>query len=248
MVTIALYNMKGGVGKTAAAVNLSWLAMKDNNRVLLCDLDPQGSATYYFRIKPKISSGLKPFLKGNKKLDQSIKATDYKNLDLLPSDFSLRKLDVQLDRVKRSKKRFKEALSRFISDYDILFLDCPPNISLVSENIFFASDLILVPVIPTTLSVRTFQKLVDFFKKEKLPEEKLIPFFSMVENRKTLHADSIRQLRRKYPFFMKTVIPYSSYVEKMGIHRAPLGCFSAHSGPAVQYQALWTEVKNHYHA
>jgi len=246
MITISLYNMKGGVGKTAAAVNLSWLAVQENKRVLLCDLDPQGSATYYFRIKPKIADGLKSFLKGNKKLERSIKATDYKNLDLLPSDFSFRKMDIRLDRLKRSKKRLKKTLGRFASDYDILFIDCPPNINLVSENIFFASDLILVPVIPTTLSARTFKKLFDFFKKEKLPEQKLVPFFSMVETRKTLHTDSISQLRKEYPSFMKTVISYSSYVEKMGIHRAPLGCFNPHSRPAVQYQALWTEVKKQF--
>jgi chromosome partitioning protein len=240
---IALYNIKGGVGKTAAAVNLAFLAAQERKKVLLCDLDPQGSATYYFRIKAKIPSGVKPLLKGKKKLEQNIKGTDYKNLDLLPADFSLRNLDIILDNVKRSKKRLKESLDSLKSAYDLIFLDSPPTITLLSENIFYASDLILVPVIPTTLSIRTFQKIIDFFKKEKLNANKIIPFFSMVENRKTLHKQSMEKLYKEFPFFLQTKITYSSIVEKMGVYREPLGCFSPHAVPTKLYRSLWSEVK-----
>jgi len=243
MITISLYNIKGGVGKTASAVNLSYLAAQDRKRVLLCDLDPQSSATYYFRVKPKLKSGVKPFLKG-KKLEKSIKGTDYEFLDLLPADFSLRNMDIALDNVKGSKQRLKDVLKSFRGEYDYVFLDCPPNITLVSENIFYASDLILVPVIPTTLSYRTFENLLTFFKKEKLGLKKIIPFFSMVEIRKNMHKDSIETLKKQYPSFLESKIPYSSFVEKMGIYREPIGCFSPRSAPALQYQALWGEVKN----
>ncbi len=242
MITISVYNIKGGVGKTAAAVNLSYLAAQEKKRVLLCDLDPQSSATYYFRVKPKIKSGLKPFVKG-KKLEKNIKGTDYEFLDLLPADFSLRNMDIVLDNVKGSKQRLKEILKSFKGEYDYIFLDCPPNITLVSENIFYASDLILVPVIPTTLSCRTFEKLLSFFKKEKLGIKKIIPFFSMVEIRKNMHKDSIETLKKQYPYFLESRIPYSSFVEKMGIYREPVGCFSPRSVPARQYEALWAEVK-----
>ena len=127
--------------------------------------------------------------------------------------------------------------------YDYIFLDCPPNITLVSENIFYASDLILVPVIPTTLSYRTFEKLLVFFKKNKMSIKKIVPFFSMVEIRKNMHKESIEALKKEFPFFLKSRIPYSSVVEKMGTHREPLGSFSPRSVPAQQYQALWGEVK-----
>jgi cellulose biosynthesis protein BcsQ len=247
MIIISLYNIKGGVGKTATAVNLAYLAAQDRRKVLLCDLDPQGSATYYFRIKARISSGVKPLLKGKKKLEQNIKGTDYKNLDLLPADFSLRKMDIILDNAKRSRRRLKESLDSLKSDYDYIFLDSPPNITLLSENIFYASDFILVPVIPTTLSSRTFQKLIDFFEKERIKEKKIIPFFSMVEKRKTMHQQSMAKLRGQYPFFLKTIVSYSSFVEKMGIYREPVGCFSPRSVPAGQYQLLWKEVKKQIH-
>jgi cellulose biosynthesis protein BcsQ len=243
MIVLSLYNIKGGVGKTAAAVNLSYFAAQEDKNTLLCDLDPQSSSTYYFRIKPKMKTGLKPLVKGKKRLEKNIKATDYQNLDLLPADFSLRNMDIMLDNVKGSKQRLKSVLKIFKGEYDYIFLDCPPNITLVSENIFYASDLILVPVIPTTLSYRTFDKLLTFFKKNKMATNKIVPFFSMVEIRKNMHKDSIEALKKEYPFFLESRIPYSSIVEKMGIHRQPLGSFSPRSVPAQQFQALWSEVK-----
>jgi len=243
MIIVSLYNIKGGVGKTAAAVNLSYLAAREGKKILLCDLDPQSSSTYYFRIKPKMKTGLKPLVKGKKSLEKNIKGTDFNHLDLLPADFSLRNMDIMLDNVKGSKQRLKSVLKIFKGDYDYIFLDCPPNITLVSENIFYASDLILVPVIPTTLSYRTFEKLLIFFKKNKMSANKIIPFFSMVEIRKNMHKDSIETLKKQYPFFLDTRIPYSAIVEKMGIHCQPVNNFSPRSVPAQQYELLWGEVK-----
>jgi chromosome partitioning protein len=98
-------------------------------------------------------------------------------------------------------------------------------------------------VIPTTLSYRTFEKLLTFFKKNKMSANKIVPFFSMVEIRKNMHKDSIEALKNEYPFFLNNRIPYSSIVEKMGIHRQPVGSFSPRSIPAQQYEALWNEVK-----
>ncbi len=140
MQIIALYNIKGGVGKTAAAVNLAYLASLNGARTLLCDLDPQGSASFYLRIRPSKKFGRKKLIKGGKHIQQNIKGTDYENLDFLPSALSYRNLDIALDNLKRSQKRLKETLQPLKKEYDFLFLDCPPNITLVSENIFHAAD------------------------------------------------------------------------------------------------------------
>ena len=164
MKTVAIYSMKGGVGKTATAVNLAYCASKSGNFTLICDLDPQAASTYYFRIKASRNFNAGKFIKGGKNIVKNIKGTDFINLDLLPSKLSYRNFDLALDALKNSTQKLKTIFKDVEDDYDYLFLDCPPGISLISENVFNASDVILVPLIPTTLSVRTYIKLLKFFK------------------------------------------------------------------------------------
>ena len=176
MKTIALYSIKGGVGKTAAAVNLSYLSSLTSQPTLICDLDPQGASSYYFRITASKKYNSDQFLKGNKKIYRNIKATDFENLDLLPSDFSYRNLDIELSEEKKPQKKLKKNLEELSEEYHYLFFDCPPNLTLLSESVFAASDLILVPLIPTTLSMRTYFQLQDFFKENKLEAQKYAHF------------------------------------------------------------------------
>ena len=153
MKTVALYSIKGGVGKTATCVNLAFLAASESHPALVCDLDPQGSASYYFRIKPKPKYNSRKFLKGGKRIDKNIRGTDFDFLDLLPADFSYRNLDILLNKFKDTRTCLKNAFDTLENQYAYVLLDCPPNITLVSENIFEAADIILVPIIPTTLSM-----------------------------------------------------------------------------------------------
>lgn len=242
MKVISLYSMKGGVGKTAAAVNLAYLSAADGYRTLLCDLDPQGASSYYFRIKASKNFSSKNFLKGGKNIDKNIRGTDYKNLDLLPSKMSYRNLDLALDSLKSSKKRLKDVLADLDEEYDFIILDCPPGISLISENVFNASDSILVPLIPTTLSVRTYIKLLRFFKKNDLKVAKIHAFFSMVEKRKSLHRETIEKMSVRIKRFLKTEIPYRSDIEKMGLYRKPVPEFEPASLSTQSYRNLWDEI------
>ncbi len=244
MKIIALYSVKGGVGKTASCVNLAYLAATAGFRTLLCDLDPQGSATYYFRIRPNKKLNQKKLLKGGKSIDKNIKGTDFPNLDLLPADISYRNLDIALDDMKRSKKRLRDVLKPLKSDYELVFLDCPPNITLLSENIFLAANLIMTPVIPTTLSGMTYQKLLDFFREHKLDKRKLYPFFSMIERRKKLHKEMLQEFPNKIETgFFASHIPYASAVERMGVSRMPVHCFQPGSKAAKAYESLWNELR-----
>ncbi|HSG30879.1 MAG TPA: AAA family ATPase [Thermodesulfobacteriota bacterium] len=240
---ISLYSMKGGVGKTSAAVNLAYLSAKEGFNTLLCDLDPQGASTYYFRIKASKDFNTKKLLKGGKNLDGNIKATDYENLDLLPSKLSLRNMDLELDSHKNSKTRFNSIVKELSKEYEIIFMDCPPGITLLSENIFNSSDMILVPLIPTTLSIRTYEKLIKFFKKEKLDRSKIYAFFSMVEIRKSMHRDTITKMSQEIKNLLYSQIPYRSNVEKMGIYRKPVNDFEPFSPAAFAYSTLWNEIK-----
>ncbi len=243
MATVALYNIKGGVGKTAAAVNLAYLAASDGARTILFDLDPQGSAAFYFRIKPsrKLPGG--KFLRGGRRIEKRIRGTDYENLDLLPSNLSFRNLDTTLSKLKGPSKRLHRILKPYRKTYDFIFLDCPPGIGLVSENMLFASDIVLVPCIPTTLSMRTCDQLVGFFRSRGRDVSGIYPFFTMVEKRKRMHTEILTAGRDREHRFLDTQIPYASEVEKMGIHREPVPCFAPGSAAANAYQDLWHELK-----
>ena len=244
MKIIALYNIKGGVGKTVTSVNLGYLASRERARTLLCDLDLQGSASFYFRIKASKKYNTKEFLRSKTGIDKYIKSTDFDYLDLLPSDISYRNLDIKLNDLKNPKKHLKKILKPLASTYKYIFLDCPPNLTLLSENVFYAADKILVPFIPTTLSEMTYKKMLKFFKNNNLDRSKLLPFFSMVEMRKKLHKATIESMVEKDERFLQHLIPYASDVEKMGIYRKPLLSYSLTSEASLSYIALWQELRS----
>jgi chromosome partitioning protein len=242
MKTVAVYSNKGGVGKTAAAVNLSYLAAQTGAKTLICDLDPQSSATYYFRVKPKLKPKARGFIKGGKQVDKSIKGTDYENLDLLPADLTHRKLDITFNKLKRSKHRLDRILEPLHAEYDLIILDSPSTINLLAENIFNVVDYIFVPLIPTTLSVRTHKQLLAFCRKNKYDVSKIHPFFSMVDRRKKLHRELMVTIAEKFEGVLQNPIPYSSVVERMGLEREPVVAFAPKSAAAKAYQDLWTEI------
>lgn len=242
MKIIATYNIKGGVGKTSTAVNLAYIAAQQDYKTLVWDLDPQGASSYYFRVKPKVKGGSKQLISGDRELDGLIKATDFENLDLLPADFSFRNLDLVLDARKKPTQRLKKLLAPLTKEYDLIILDCPPNISLLSEAIFEASEILLSPIIPTTLSLRTLEQLKKYIKDNKLKHLQLIPFFSMADRRKKMHREIMQTLAEKYPDILQSIIPYASDIERMGWERMPLGAY-VHKGRSVEaYQALWQEI------
>ena len=241
MKVLATYNIKGGVGKTAAAVNLAYLAARGGRRTLLWDLDPQAAATYTLRVRPRVKGGGKALVRGKTSLDQAVRATELDNLDLVPADFTYRNLDLALDAAKKPTRRIARLLAPLADDYDVAFLDCPPGMSLVSENVLRAVDVLLVPLIPTTLSVRTLEQLADFVAGIERPPA-LFPFFSMVDGRKRLHREVIDRLRAERPDLARTVIPALSLVEQMAVRRAPLPVFAPRSEVTRRYEELWAEV------
>ena len=244
MRTLAVYNIKGGVGKTTAAVNLAWLAARSGRRCLLWDLDPQGGASFYYRIKPKVKGGGRRIVRGKGRLDRRIKATDFELLDLLPADFSYRNMDLELDATTRPARRLRTVLKPLARDYDLLFIDCAPNISLVSESVFGASDVLLVPTIPTTLSLRTLGQLEKHLARHRRWRLDVLPFFSMVDGRKSLHRQVCATAPGESRFdFLATRIPASSHVERMGLERRPVGTYAPRCSAAAAFSDLWAEIE-----
>lgn len=239
---MASYNLKGGVGKTTTAVNLAYLAAGSGLRTLLWDLDPQAAATFMFRIRPRVKGGGPKLVRGSRPLLDSVKATDFERLDVLPADFTYRHMDIDLNARPAPNKTLRRLLLPLKSEYDLVVLDTPPSLSLVSENVIRAADLVLVPLIPTTLSVRTFDQLADFVAQGKGRTPVLRGFFSMLDRRRKLHREIIEELPAERPQLSTIAIPSASAVEQMAVRRAPLGEFARRSPAALAFEALWSET------
>lgn len=242
MKTLALYNLKGGVGKTTATVNFAYFAAQEGNRTLLWDLDAQGAATFYLRIKPELRAKAKKLLENKKYAKQVIIPTEYKNLYFLPADFSMRHMNVLLGDMKKGIKRLSKLVQKLAVRYDYLFFDCPPSMSLLAQSVFQTADYLLIPLIPTTLSLETFKHVQHYLGKHFKEKPQIIPFFSMVDQRKSLHRKTISE-KSAEGLFCKSFIPTRSIIEKMGIYRAPLPSFSSDSKATREYQILWEEIK-----
>jgi chromosome partitioning protein len=244
MMILASYNIKGGVGKTATTVNLAFHAAQRGARTLIWDLDPQGAASFYFRVKPKVKGGVIRLLRRDSRPEKAIRGTDFEGLDILPADFSARHLDVLLARTRRPTRRLKRMLKRLRKEYDILYLDCAPSIGVASDSIFDIADALIVPTIPTTLSLNTLAQLKKHLKKRKGKAPRVLPFFSMVDDRKKMHRQICEQQDAIAYKALRTHIPYSSTIEKMGTHRAPVAVFAKGSKPARAYARLGDEIQD----
>ncbi len=239
MKILATYSIKGGVGKTTAAVNLAYEAARSGARVLLWDLDPQGAATFFVRVKPAIKGGARKLVAGRTELGDHVRASDIAGMDVLPADFSLRHLDVHLDHADPG--RLEELLAPLAASYDVAVLDCPPGITLTSEGVFGAADALLVPTIPSTLSRRTLDQLSTFLGSvDDAPM--LLPFISMIDRRRRIHRDVAAELAASWPQLLTTQIPSTAAVERMGVERAPLGIGAPTSNGAAAFGALWAEI------
>lgn len=236
--TIAVFNVKGGVGKTATAVNLAYAAARQGGRrTLLWDLDAQGAATFTLRLKPRAGASARKLFAGDGELAELIQASDYPNLDVLAADKSLRHLERTL--VEEDKaKRLRKMLKAFEGEYDRIVIDCPPGLTELAEQIFRAADAIVVPMLPSPLSTRAYGQLVEHLARAfrgKPPQ--LVPVYTMVDRRKSLHravidADPDRP-----------TIPYAAQVEAMAVHQAPVAALAPSSAPARAFSGLWAEVE-----
>jgi cellulose biosynthesis protein BcsQ len=238
---LATYSIKGGVGKTTTAVNLAHEAAATGARVLLWDLDPQGAATFSVRVKPSVKGGAERLVGHAGSLSANIHATDDPAIHIVPADFSLRHLDLELDDTKHPTRRLAELLAPIADRYDVAMLDCAPGITLTSESIFDAADALIVPTIPTTLSERTLDQLTRFLA-EQTGAPMLLPFASMLDRRKRLQRDLVAHLMSDVPGFLQTAIPNASIIEQMGIARAPVAVFAPTSAAAAAFRELWAEI------
>jgi len=239
--TVAAFSVKGGVGKTSAAVNLAWRAAREH-RTLLWDLDPQGGATYLLQAKPKRKVDAHDLVRGKAGLADVVRTTPDPRLDIVPAHDSYRTLDLELDATKNPGRRLARLLAPVAKRYDAVILDCPPGMSLLSESILAAADVVAVPLVPSPLSMRSLDQVVAMTAGTKRRRPQIAGFLSMVDRRRTIHRDLAERLPRESEHVLPVVVPYSTLVERMGVERAAVAAFAPRSAPALAYDALWTGV------
>jgi chromosome partitioning protein len=242
MTIVAVYNMKGGVGKTTCAVNLAYLCAASGQKTLLWDLDAQAASTFALRVKPEVAQFGKPALRDAKVFIEAIRETDHRNLDLLPADFSYRNLDRFLDQLEHPQRVMRQMLAQLGEAYTLVLLDCPAGFSSLSETVIACADALLVPTIPSTLSLRTLLRLTQSLD-DNAPA--LLPFVSMVDRRKALHRSLSHWASRHPELFLREQIPYASSVEQMSVRRAPVPTYDASDPAAKAFASLWREVSAH---
>jgi len=182
-------------------------------------------------------------LRGESEAEKIICKTQYERLDLLPSDFSYRNADVLLHEEKNPLKRLEKVLKPLKGDYDLVILDCPPGLTLLSEAVFRAADVLLVPTLPSILSLRTLKMLIEFGKEKSIKGFKLFTFLNMVDRRKNLHISVLQSRPRMQPWMFESFIPYISEVEQMAERREPVFAFAPRGRAAAAYTALWAELQ-----
>lgn len=241
MKTLALYHLKGGVGKTAAAVNIACLAARARIPTVLWDLDPQGAASWTLSATAIDAGKPKALWSGSAPIGDWVQETGRSHLALIPADLTTRHLDTWLR--KDDPDTLKQLLRPLSEHYSLCVLDCPPSLSHLAENIFAAADRVLLPTVPTHLSLRALKQLLDYFGEHKLPRDKLRAFWSLADRRRGLHKALIEAPPKSMPKLLRAVIPYSTVVEKMGEHKAPVEDYASDHPAAEAYRLLWKEVK-----
>lgn len=235
MATVAIYSLKGGVGKTTLAVNLAWCAAAlSARRTLLWDLDPQAAATYLLGgDQPAARDRAHSAFTRQVAPETLVRGTGIHRLDLIAADTSLRALDLTLHALDK-KKRLAKLLASLDKGYDRIILDCPPGLTETTEQVVRAADLILVPVIPSPLAQRAYEEIARHFRRRA---GTLVPVHAMVDRRRTLHREAVAA-DPDWP-----VIPMASGVEAMAARRKPIGAFQPASPAAAAFEQLWRGVE-----
>ena len=246
---IAVVNQKGGVGKTTTAVNLTAALHEMGVRVLLCDFDPQANATSGMGVdKRKIKYSAYDVTINETPLKDAIIHTDYG--DVLPSSADLAGATVELIGETHRERVLEKALFRAKEDYDLIFIDCPPSLELLTLNCLCAADTVLVPV---QCEYYALEGLSDLLSTIRIVKGRLNPgidleglLLTMYDGRTNLSLQVAEEVKRHFPGkVFATVIPRNVRLSEAPSHGKPVNAYDGSSRGSVAYQRLTEELLEH---
>jgi cellulose biosynthesis protein BcsQ len=238
MAVIGVYSVKGGVGKTTLSVDLAWRsAVQSHHSTLLWDLDPQGGAGWMLGLPDRPGQRASSVFHREGRPRDLITPTRYPGLSVLQSDESLRSLSVTLARIGK-RKRLATVTAFLTADYPRIIIDCPPVLNEISDQVFAAADLLIVPLPPSPLSARALPMIRDEILQRHPRHPPILPVLSMYDARRKLHREVHTGFAAGWP-----VIPMSSAMEQTAARRAPIGTFAAWTEVNDRLQRLWDAIE-----
>ena len=237
MATIAVYSIKGGVGKTTIAANLAWCSAATSKRsTLLWDLDAAGGGGFLFGIEPTRKQRAASVFAQDADPAELVQATTFPNLGVLPADASLRALDAALLKLGK-RRRLARLIERLDSRYARIVLDCPPVLNEISAQVMRAADVVIVPLTPSLLSLRALDQIRTDLADNHKHHPPLLPVLSMIDRRRASHRAAI-DAHPDWP-----IVPMASAVEQMAARQQPVGVFAPASAAAQAFDRLWAGIE-----
>ncbi len=243
---IAVVNQKGGVGKTTTAVNLTAALKELGKNVLLCDFDPQANASSGLGIeKQKLKTSVYDVIINDVPTKQAIIQTKYG--DVLPATADLAGAAVELIGMETPNLRLKNALAQVNRDYDVIFIDCPPSLEMLTVNALAAANSILIPVQCEYYALEGLTDLMNtlrIIKKRMNPELEIFGVaLTMFDGRTNFSTQVAQEVRRHFPGkVFATVIPRNVRLAEAPSHGIPVSVYDRQSRGALAYSAMAEEI------
>jgi chromosome partitioning protein len=244
---IAIFNQKGGVGKTTTNINLSASLASMGKRVLIIDNDPQGNSTSGLGINKNTTVfNLYDLLLGDINPHEGIMKTGFKNLDIIPSNVQLAGAEIEMIDLEKREYRLKYIVDALKEDYDYIFIDCPPSLGLLTINSLVAVDGILVPIQCEYYALEGVSQLINTYKLMRKGLNKNLQIegvlISMYDNRTNLSQQVVDEVEKYFQGKVyKTRIPRNIKLAEAPSYGQPIMYYDDRSKGAESYKALAKE-------